>query len=160
MKKPNDLKKLISNVFLAVLVAVSVFLAGAVAAKYLTDSSGNSMTQVAKWQVNATVTPPADSGKVVAADGTSRTGNYVVVFTNNSEVNAYGTIEVSGVPSGMSPYFSETPDGTGTPVVPLSGWSVPMNGGTKTIYIYFKANFITSDKYDSITITPVITQSN
>lgn len=158
MKRPTEAKNLISNVTLVILVVVSVFLAGAVAARYLTNGTGNDSARVAKWDVSATVTPPADAAKIIAADGTTQTGNYEVKLINDSEVAAKAKLEVSGVPTGMTAYVRESTSGTGNPVTSSTGWDLSM-GETKTVYVYFTAaSGVPSNKYDSITITPVFTQ--
>ena len=174
MKRPNEAKNLISNVILVVLVAVSVFLAGALAARYLTSGTGSDTARVAKWDVSATVTPPADAEKIVSPDGTSQTGYYKVELTNNSEVAAAAKIEVAGIPEGMTvhvkngnnsgPTGDSIQDVTATTdnyTAVLSGdtsWSMPYSSGTKYVYIYFTAAPTVSSNQYNITITPVFTQ--
>lgn len=158
MKRTADAGKLISNVLLAILAAVSVFLAGALSARYIVGGTGSDTARVAKWDVSATVTPPADPAKVILADGSTQTGNYAVAFTNNSEVAARASVELAGLPSGMTAYVRETPAGAGVPLASLTGWNIAVNG-TKTVYIYFTAEpTVPSDKYGGITFTPVFTQ--
>lgn len=159
MKRPTDAKNLISNLILVILVAVSIFLAGALAARYLTSGSGSDSARVAKWDVDATVSAPADTAKVIPADGSTQTGHYTVVFTNNSEVAARATLEITGLPTGMTAYVREGATGDGIALTSWTGCNVAMNGGTATVYLYFTAaTTVPSDKYQGITITPIFTQ--
>lgn len=175
MERPNEAKNLISNVILVILVVVSVFLAGTLAARYLTKGTGSDTARVAKWDVSAAVTPPAgDEGKTILPDGTSATGYYKVALTNNSEVAAAAKIEVAGIPAGMTVHVkngtAENPAGDSIQDITApannytavltgdSSWSMPCGSGTKFVYIYFTAaSDVDSDKY-GITITPEFTQ--
>lgn len=175
MKRPADAKNLISNLILVILVAVSVFLAGAVAARYLTNGTGSDSARVAKWDVSATVTPPADdAGKMIPADGSTGTAYYKVALTNQSEVAAAAEIEVAGIPKGMTVHVKNgtAAEAAGASIQDItadsdnytavltgdSSWKMPYSSGTKYVYIYFTAaTTVNSDKYD-ITITPVFTQ--
>ena len=114
-------RKPINLAIIVVLVAISVFLLGTLAARYITDgiSSGNART--ARWDADVQFTDPVSP--IPEAEGESweydksvtacelkeetgtvnheRTGYYIVEAENPSETASRVTLYVSGMPDGM-----------------------------------------------------------